>query len=403
MKRAVPDRQKSQRLVNACYAVPERCSGTPGLSRFAASTILSSFPADIDDVAGAHKLAADSGGASASTITPETLPIIGGAERVVRRPRCAGSVACLRGVAMFLLLGVSVLTSGTLSAQSTAERFDDPRGSTAPLAQSRTITTPVSQNGGTNGISKARVARGERNPVQLPEFETASVKPVDMNGEILNYLRLRPGGRLEIGGWELYALIKAAFRPDRLTGGADWTRVQKFNIQAVPPEEARATITDLRTSPFITDLHIRQMLQSLLIQRFALQFHYERVITDVYLLQRGDKPPSMRPASADSSKKDLAGAAAIGRDHGRWVLRTATMSDLARVLSDVLELPVLDDTGLAGSYDYEQRQVDVAPAAGQDAARLFLNLVTELRLKLRKAKRPVDVFVIDRAVRPLPD
>ncbi len=238
---------------------------------------------------------------------------------------------------------------------------------------------------------------------RLPEFEAASVKPVDMNGEILNAFIIRPGGRLDFKGQELDGLIRLAFHPERITGGAEWTRVEKFDIQAVPPEDLRGSITDLRTRPFIADPNIRQMLQALLIRRFKLRFHYESVATDVYLLQKGADDPTFRPTSVDPVKANSPGWSPIGRDAGNWVLRGATMAALADALSSFLRAPVLDETGLTGAYDYRQRGTDEAITPGQDLGPSFLAFFKEMKLTLQKTKRPIDVFVIDSAERPIPD
>jgi uncharacterized protein (TIGR03435 family) len=145
------------------------------------------------------------------------------------------------------------------------------------------------------------------------------------------------------------------------------------------------------------------MLQALLIRRFRLRFHYEAIDSDVYLLQNTSKLPVARPTSADAPKTQLSSQASVFRDHGHWVLQDATMPDLARELSNALGTPVIDNTGLKGAYDYKQRGSDVPPADGQGAESSLLMFLGELKLRLHKVKRPVDVFVIDRAGRPTPE
>jgi len=136
------------------------------------------------------------------------------------------------------------------------------------------------------------------------------------------------------------------------------------------------------------------------------------VTSDVYLLQKGAKPPAFRPTSVDPSKTNSSLWQPIGRPQGHWVLHGATMAMLAQALSGTLQVQVLDETGLTGAYDYTQRGTDdiapavgddIAPAVGQDLGPSLLNFLAELKLTLRKARRPVNVFVIDGAEKPLPD
>ncbi len=308
----------------------------------------------------------------------------------------------------FLLMGPFVFLSTPLSAQSATQWPKDGHGPILALTQPSAGIAAVPQAAvpssakGTKGA--ARAAQTSQPPLQLPEFEIATVKFVDMNGEILNMCSIRPGGRLDIRGWDLNTLIAAAFRPERISGGADWTRSQRFDIQAVPPEDMRASITDLRTRPFIADPRLRQMLQALLTSRFQLRFHYETVTSDAYVLQTGGKPPAFRPTSIDPSRANSLGWQPITLDHGHWVLQGATMAALAHALSGTLGIRVLDETGLTGAYDYKQRGIyDEAPTVGQDLGPSLLHFLAELKLTLRKVTRPVDVFVIDDAKRPLPD
>ena len=86
-----------------------------------------------------------------------------------------------------------------------------------------------------------------------------------------------------------------------------------------------------------------------------------------------------------------------------------TMADLARVLSRVpiIAAPVVDRTGLSGSYDFELTFVPPtrAPAAGaadepSPDPSIFIALQEQLGLKLEDGRAPVDVLVIERIEKP---
>jgi uncharacterized protein (TIGR03435 family) len=68
-----------------------------------------------------------------------------------------------------------------------------------------------------------------------------------------------------------------------------------------------------------------------------------------------------------------------------------------------LHVPVLDRTGLSGSFDYTQRQPDLEPKYSGDQSDSFLNYLAEAGLKVERAKGPVETFVIDYAAKPSPN
>ena len=84
------------------------------------------------------------------------------------------------------------------------------------------------------------------------------------------------------------------------------------------------------------------------------------------------------------------------------VVAKGSMGRFAEFLSDEAGRPVVDHTGLSGSYELT---LDWAPddaAAANDAAAgpsLFTALQEQLGLKLDSTKGPVEMLVIDRAER----
>ena len=140
------------------------------------------------------------------------------------------------------------------------------------------------------------------------------------------------------------------------------------------------------------------MLQSLLVERFQLQFHRDTREGPVYLLVKGNKPLKM----TDSKDKNeypwvgsLAGAG-LSRDGIRGT--NATMKLLAERLSENLDRPVIDRTGIEGAFDF--RFALPAEEAGTDEAAALFASVQGLGLKLEAGRGPVETLVVDRAERP---
>lgn len=242
----------------------------------------------------------------------------------------------------------------------------------------------------------------------LPEFEVATIKPTNMQAMHVVGVNVYPGGRVRIGNASLKGLICVAFDLGywQLSGGESWMEKDEFDLEAVPPEEMRASLTDIRHSYWsIDDERLRQMLQALLIDRFQLKFHRDTKAGTVYLLEKSGKELRLQPTKVDSSgDRPLVPAGHAGEVafvDARWSLHNASMPELAKFASAyVVRRPVLDQTGLTGSYDYRS-PTQVGPDQTKiDLAAAFPLLIEELGLKLKSAKGPVETFVIDHAEKP---
>jgi uncharacterized protein (TIGR03435 family) len=259
----------------------------------------------------------------------------------------------------------------------------------------------------TNGAHGPAATQLENPGAKLPQFEVATIKPVDPNVRYMVGIDVYPGGRVVLRGLPLKTLICIAFNVSywQLSGGDSWTGKTFYNVEAIPPENLRSRISDLRHTLFgIEDEHLRQMLQALLLDRFQLTFHRETKTGKVFLLERKDKTLRLQPTKAISATTDP--MADTGGSIGfaeEWVLYNTTMPELAKFASDfLLHCPVLDRTDLPGSFDYKSPPEDW-DTYQQDPVGSFLNLIGEMGLKLDSEKGPVETFVIDQAHTPSPN
>ena len=193
----------------------------------------------------------------------------------------------------------------------------------------------------------------------------------------------------------------------QVSGGDAWTAEAGYNIEAKPPEDLQRSIKDLRHTLFdIEDARLRGMLQALLIDRFHLKYHRETKTGDEYLLERSGKALRLVPREDASGRqdptRDVSSSGSIGYAGGRWVLFNISMAQLAKFASDsMLNVPVLDRTGLSGPFDYKQAVPDDEPAySGPSHQASFLNMLSVVGLKLERSKGPVEVLVIDHAEKP---
>jgi uncharacterized protein (TIGR03435 family) len=257
-------------------------------------------------------------------------------------------------------------------------------------------------------VAASAFAQGNSGPIEaqtasanLPQFEVASVRPSGPNGRELNGLRTYPGGRIIGKGVRLQYLLMVAFNLKRfqIVGGPGWTDLvtgQGFDIQAVPPADSASIHSNPTFSVDPPSDEERRMLQALLIDRFQLKYHIETREVQTYLLERGKGKLNLQPPS---NKSEYPWA---GGDYSTWYGgKNISMSQLAERLSNWLEHPVIDRTGLSGSFDIEYKPGDADNAA--DITGFLLTAMKALGLDLKAGKGSIETIVVDHIERPLPN
>jgi uncharacterized protein (TIGR03435 family) len=234
---------------------------------------------------------------------------------------------------------------------------------------------------------------------QEPAFEVATLKPSTPQDHFIA-LSTYPGGRITITNYPLYAMLLEAFHVQafQIVGGPRWTHEDRYNVEAKPPASSAAA-KFMPAYPKVppTDEQ-RRMLQTLLVDRFHIQFHRESRQGPVYLLTRGPKELKLQPAK-DPDEYPWAGSLAGGGFGGDGMRGTnITMPLLAERLSPYMERPVIDKTGLTGSFDF-RIEFPADPDHPDITASLFACLQA-LGLKLEAAKAPVQYIVIDHVEKP---
>jgi uncharacterized protein (TIGR03435 family) len=145
---------------------------------------------------------------------------------------------------------------------------------------------------------------------------------------------------------------------------------------------------------------IRLMLQTLLADRFALRAHRESRVQLVYKLTAGRSGPRLSDAAAGGEP-----ACSFGPDG--FVCRNVEMTRFTGMLSMLMDRPVLDSTGLTGSYDFTLRfeggqTVQEGKAAFVEwlSSSIFADIEKQLGLRLEPDKGPVEYLMVDHAEKP---
>jgi len=247
---------------------------------------------------------------------------------------------------------------------------------------------------------------------QTPSFEVVSVKPNAANGPA----RVAADrSRFVASNASLKTILQFAYRPPSvrtlrnsdILGGPAWTDMDRFDIEA-------KSAAGVNPGP----AQMRQMTQSMLIDRFRLKAHWEM----------RDMPTYNLVAAKDGIKAKLSeDQSPIGIDGQRGVARTiarpspagitVTMSADAMPIEVLVSTfqgyagrPVFDKTGLQGLFDVrlqffmESTSNTGAQLSSDPLGPTFAAAIEEqLGLKLESARGPVEVLVIDSVEKPSPN
>jgi uncharacterized protein (TIGR03435 family) len=231
---------------------------------------------------------------------------------------------------------------------------------------------------------------------QEPKFDVASVKPSGPQEDVIGMFAY-PGGRLTATNYTLRNLIREAFTLEdfQILGGPKWAGEDRYSIVAQPPVGSASSKINPNNPKLPPPEEELSMLRALLAERFHLMAHEEVKDGPVYELVVGSKGPKLTEAA---DKNDFPVVAHGPTDNPeRPTLRrgiNASMPLLAADLSRTLKRPVLDKTGLKGTYDFKFDH-EVHPDGS-----ILSNAIEVLGLKLRPARGPIRYLVIDGAEKP---
>jgi uncharacterized protein (TIGR03435 family) len=145
---------------------------------------------------------------------------------------------------------------------------------------------------------------------------------------------------------------------------------------------------------------MRQMLRTLLANRFGLSVHREYRVAKIYELVV--EPGGHKLQAAGNRKYVASEDVWLRNDAKTWTatlnVEGMTMGQLARNLGSPLETLVVDRTGLSGAYRITAKWGSV-PGTHE----IFEAFPAQLGLRFRETTGPVEYLVVDRAQRPALD
>jgi uncharacterized protein (TIGR03435 family) len=202
-----------------------------------------------------------------------------------------------------------------------------------------------------------------------------------------------PGGRFEVRGVTMLQLISMAYcvyGDDKIQGGPAWLDTDKFDVIAkVPPGTSEAAY--------------QPMLQALLADRFKLAIHNDTKALPTFALIVGKRPQLKESATPGDAECRMNAVSGVRTYTCHNMNMEGFTQRLPGVAAAYLNHPLMDFTGLKGTYDFSlhwtgrnaalsAKSGDADPPA---AISVFEAVDKQLGLKIEARQQPTPVIVVD--------
>jgi uncharacterized protein (TIGR03435 family) len=183
-----------------------------------------------------------------------------------------------------------------------------------------------------------------------------------------------------------------------LKGAIQWAYHMQ-SIQVSGPgwmDSDRLDINAKSAGPASND-QLRQMMQTLLAQRFKLTFHKETKEMPAYVVTVAKSGHKLKQSEGEGEMevKPAGNRMAANFTH-------VTLSQLSEMMSSPLQAVVVDQTGLKGSWDFtlDMSGFMSQPTGIDDAIGMIIQAANEqLGIKIDQKKVPAEVLIVDHAER----
>jgi uncharacterized protein (TIGR03435 family) len=231
-----------------------------------------------------------------------------------------------------------------------------------------------------------------------PAFEAADVHASHVSPSNFNVYMSGPvvhSGQYQIKTATMVDLISAAYGvdQDKVFGGPTWLEMDRYDVIAKLPAGS-------------TPESHKQMLQALLAERFNLVVHKDSKPLPAYVMTAA-KHPQLKESDGSSDQPGCRGKPRAQNVEPGTVRQievachNMTMEAFAEQIhmmaGGYLRQPVVDSTGLKGTYDFDIKWTgrNQLAAAGADGISIFDAVDRQLGLKLELSKVPTPVVFVD--------
>ena len=227
------------------------------------------------------------------------------------------------------------------------------------------------------------------------KFEASDVHASPHSDNNFNLFMRGPqtrAGRYEIRTATMVDLISAAYGVDgdKVYGGPNWLELDRFDVTAKLP-------------PGSTPDGQKAMLQALLGERFHLAAHRDSRPMPAYVMTAGKHPllkdadPAAQKGCQGKPRPQNAGPTAPIEVACHGLTAAEIGENLHNMAGGYLRQPVVDSTGLKGTYDFDLKWTGRGQlaAAGADGISIFDAVDKQLGLKLDLQRAPLPVVVVE--------
>jgi uncharacterized protein (TIGR03435 family) len=218
------------------------------------------------------------------------------------------------------------------------------------------------------------------------KFEVASVKKSKSGATNYSFHSTADGFATENMPLDMIICQAYHIKKYQLIGGPKWIQDFGYDINAKADRK-------------ISNEERMQMVQALLMDRFHLKLNRVSRQASLYAMVVSKGGPLLKPSNCGAGEKESCGGYSWG---GNDVAGSGIeLAQLAGALTDSLDLPVIDKTGLNGRFDIKLHWAST-DNTGADAAggSIFTAIQEQLGLKLRLQKGPVEMLSIEHVERP---
>jgi uncharacterized protein (TIGR03435 family) len=221
-------------------------------------------------------------------------------------------------------------------------------------------------------------------------FEVASIKPAAPGTRGFSIVP-SAGGRLNAKNITLKRLLAASYHVQdfQISGGPAWIDSAHYDI-----------VAKAEGNQNLSERQLLDLVKPLLADRFQVAFHWETKQLPRYLLVVGKGGPKLKEVKADGEPDVSVRGRKLINGH------RAPVSQLVEVLSWLMGRAVVDQTGLAGVYDFKlEWSPDDLQAAepgsvsttAESGTSIFGAMQEQLGLKLDPQKGPVQMLMVEKA------
>jgi uncharacterized protein (TIGR03435 family) len=212
--------------------------------------------------------------------------------------------------------------------------------------------------------------------------------------------------RFEATNLPIKALLQIAYGFNApIAGTPDWATNTFYNIQARSDEAADARLAKLTDNQ--VRLEKRNAIRALLTERLGLKTHLETRNSSIFnlVVDKGGVKMQVVPRPPDGEAPATpppANVQAKGSQHGlEFIGSDAPLRAITGALSSMVEAPVVDKTGLTGTYNYTlQFGRDWSAHDPESWPSIFTAVQEQLGLKLEAVHESVPNLVIDHITKP---